>query len=110
VVYTTYHPLKRTHELLFPSSVETGGGRTRVCVYISKSAGGAALVVYIEEADLANTGLDSHLLAEPTVRVVCPPPVISTYTTLRGGAFRPHKIQAPTSSLSYAMRLTLTCG
>ncbi|KAG0156962.1 hypothetical protein PDIDSM_4145 [Penicillium digitatum] len=37
---TTYHPLKRTHELLFPSSVETGGGRTRVCVYISKKLGG----------------------------------------------------------------------
>ena len=36
---TTYHPLKQTHELLFPSSEETGGGRARVCIYISKKVG-----------------------------------------------------------------------
>ncbi|CRL30042.1 Endonuclease/exonuclease/phosphatase [Penicillium camemberti] len=35
---TTYHPLKQTHELLFPSSAETGG-RARVCIYISKRVG-----------------------------------------------------------------------
>ena len=36
---TTYHPLKQTHELLFPSSAETGGGRARVCIYISERVG-----------------------------------------------------------------------
>ncbi|OQD91493.1 hypothetical protein PENSOL_c052G04813, partial [Penicillium solitum] len=36
---TTYHPLKQTHELLFPSSAETGG-RARVCIYISKKLAG----------------------------------------------------------------------
>ncbi|KAJ5876528.1 uncharacterized protein N7529_002112 [Penicillium soppii] len=35
---TTYHPLKQTHELLFPSSAETGG-KSRVCIYISKRFG-----------------------------------------------------------------------
>jgi ribonuclease HI len=36
---TTYHPLKQTHELLFPSSLETGS-RARVCLYISKNLTG----------------------------------------------------------------------
>jgi len=35
---TTYHPLKQTHELLFPSSSETGS-RARVCMYVSKRIG-----------------------------------------------------------------------
>jgi exonuclease III len=35
---TTYHPLKQTHELLFPSNSETGT-RARVCMYISKETG-----------------------------------------------------------------------
>jgi hypothetical protein len=35
---TTYHPLKQTHELLFPSSAETGS-RARVCIYLSKRIG-----------------------------------------------------------------------
>jgi hypothetical protein len=36
---TIYHPLKQTHELLFPSSLETGS-RARVCIYISKNLTG----------------------------------------------------------------------
>jgi hypothetical protein len=32
---TTYHPLKQTHELLYPNSSETGG-RARVCMYVAK--------------------------------------------------------------------------
>lgn len=36
---TTYYPLKQTHELLFPSSSETGS-RARVCIYISKNMAG----------------------------------------------------------------------
>ncbi|KUM55456.1 hypothetical protein ACN42_g11818, partial [Penicillium freii] len=35
----TYHPLKQTHELLYPPSAERGG-RTRVCIYISKKLAG----------------------------------------------------------------------
>ncbi|KAJ5458796.1 hypothetical protein N7530_010740 [Penicillium desertorum] len=34
---TTYHPLKQTHELLYPSTKT--GGRARVCIYISKRIG-----------------------------------------------------------------------
>lgn len=32
---STYHPLKRAHELLHPAESETGG-RARVCMFVSK--------------------------------------------------------------------------
>jgi hypothetical protein len=44
---TTYHPLKQTHELLFPSSAETGS-RARVCIYISKALAGWTHYAYSE--------------------------------------------------------------
>lgn len=44
---TTYHPLKQTHKLLFPSSLETGS-RARVCIYISKNLTGWTHYTYSE--------------------------------------------------------------
>ena len=35
---STHHPLKQTHELLYPAESETGG-RARVCLFISKRLG-----------------------------------------------------------------------
>ena len=34
----THHPLKQTHELLYPEASETGG-RARVCIFVSKKLG-----------------------------------------------------------------------
>src|SRR6185312_6686783 len=35
---STHHPLKQTHELLYPAASETGG-RARVCMFVSRKLG-----------------------------------------------------------------------
>ena len=42
---STHHPLKQTHELLYPAASETGG-RARVCMFVSRKLGEYTYLVH----------------------------------------------------------------